>query len=298
MTAPDSNPLIGVDLGGTKVAAGTIVEGILTKQLSGLIDQNSTDPMDAIRLMIELIDQLMNDQVQGIGVGVPGLVNRDSGMVYDVLNIPAWKATPLKALLEERFGVPVAIDNDANCFAMGEYRYGAYAGQEDFVGITLGTGMGTGIVKQGTLLNDAHGCSGEFGAMPYLDGIYENYTSGMYFKLKYGKNGEEVSTKADAGEAWAITAYEEMGMHLGVAIQTIIMAVDPPLVIIGGSVAKARALFMDSLWESVRRIPFPSVLGNFRIEFSETDFIAIKGAAALCPAANHSFNNQPSWKTK
>ena len=232
------------------------------------------------------MDRLMNGRVRGIGVGVPGLVNRDSGMVYDVLNIPEWKAMPLKAMLEERFKVPVAIDNDANCFAIGEYRFGSYAGEDDFVGITLGTGMGSGIIKNGALLRDAHGCSGEFGAMPYLDGIYEHYTSGMYFKLKYGKNGEEVATKAYAGESWALTAYQEMGMHLGIAIQTIIMAVDPPLVIIGGSVAKAKALFLDSIWESVHRIPFPSVLDNFRIEFSETEFIAIKGAAALCPSAN------------
>jgi len=69
----------------------------------------------------------------------------------------------------------------------------------------------------------------------------------------------------------------------GNAINTIIMAVDPPLIIIGGSVAKAREFYQDTLWESIRKIPFPSVLDNFRIEFPETEHIAIKGAAALCP---------------
>ena len=153
--------------------------------------------MDAVRLMEELIAELMDPQVKGIGVGVPGLVNREQGVVYDVLNIPNWKEIPLKALLEKKFSVPVYVDNDANCFAMGEYRFGAYAGNKDFVGITLGTGMGAGIVKNGSLIPDAHCCSGEFGTMPYLDGIYENYTCGMYFKLKYEKDGEEVAEKPE-----------------------------------------------------------------------------------------------------
>jgi glucokinase len=283
MTEDKRNSLIGVDLGGTKVAVGKITAGILTEQLSGKIDQASEDPMDAVRLMRDLIQELMDERVKGIGVGVPGLVNRDWGIVYDVLNIPNWKEIPLKSLLEEKFKIPVYIDNDANCFAIGEFRYGSHSGQDDFVGITLGTGMGSGIVKSGALMPDAHCCSGEFGTMPYLDGIYENYTSGMYFKLKYGKNGEEVAEKARANEPWAQQAYREMGTHLGKAIQTIIMSVDPPLIIIGGSVAKARELYEESMWKSIRTIPFPSVLENFRVEFSETEHIAIKGAAALCP---------------
>lgn len=275
--------VIGVDLGGTKVAAGKITGGILVQQGSAKINQDSEDPMDAVRLMMELIAQFMDSQVQGIGVGVPGLVNRERGIVYDVLNIPNWKEIPLKALLEEKFSVPVYVDNDANCFAMGEYRYGAFAGNDDFVGITLGTGMGSGIIKNGALIPDAHCCSGEFGTMSYLDGIYENYTCGMYFKLKYGKNGEEVAMKAGEGESWALNAFGEMGTHLGNAINTIIMAVDPPLVVIGGSVAKAREFYQEAMWESIRKIPFPSVLENFRVEFTETADIAIKGAAALCP---------------
>jgi len=282
----DNFSLIGVDLGGTKAAAGIITGNILKQQISAKINQESIDPMDAVRLMMDLIEELMEETVKGIGVGVPGLVNRNRGIVYDVLNIPNWKEIPLKALLEEKFAVPVYVDNDANCFAMGEYRYGAFAGNDDFVGITLGTGMGSGIIKNGALIPDAHCCSGEFGTMSYLDGIYENYTSGMYFKMKYGKNGEEVARIASSGESWALEAYREMGKHLGNAINTIIMAVDPPLIIIGGSVAKARELYQESMWESIREIPFPSVLQDFRVEFTETEHIAIKGAAALCPASS------------
>ena len=200
MSAANNYSVIGVDLGGTKVAVGKIRSGKLVEQKQAEIDQTSEDPMDAVRLMGQVIQELMDDGVKGIGVGVPGLVNREWGIVYDVLNIPNWKEVPLKSLLEEKFKIPVYIDNDANCFAMGEYRFGSFPGHPDFVGITLGTGMGSGIIKNGTLLPDAHCCSGEFGTMAYLDGIFENYTSGMYFKLKYGKNGQEVAEKAHDGD--------------------------------------------------------------------------------------------------
>ena len=181
--------IIGVDLGGTKVAAGKVLDGKLVQQLSEKIPA-SDKPMDTVALMGRLIGELMDETVKGIGIGVPGLVDRSTGTVYDVLNIPNWKEIPLRAILEKQFTLPVRIDNDSNCFAMGEYRYGQFSGHPDFVGITLGTGMGSGIIKNGALIPDAHCCSGEFGTMPYLDGIYEDYTGGPFFKKHYGKSGK------------------------------------------------------------------------------------------------------------
>jgi len=276
------NAWIGVDLGGTKMAAGRIRKGQLEAELRDPVNQASEDPMEVVEAMKKLVRQLFSPHVSGIGIGIPGLVDRRKGIAFDVLNIPNWKEMPLKAIFEKEFGVPVALDNDANCFAMGEYRYGAFAGSPDFVGITLGTGMGSGIIKQGALLADAHGCSGEFGTMPYLDGIYEEYTSGMFFLKHHHMDGAEAAKKAMAGDSRAIAVFREMGSHLGNAINTIVMAVDPPLIIIGGSVARSRKLFEESMWESVSNIAFPSVLKNFRSEFSETAHMGIKGAAALC----------------
>jgi len=277
--------LIGVDLGGTKVAAGKITAGLLSEQVTEKLDRSSEDPMDAVEIIIKLIGQLMDEGLSGIGIGVPGLVDRKSGTVYDVLNIRNWKEIPLKAIVEERFRVPVYVDNDSNCFAMGEYRYGAFSGHQDFVGITLGTGMGAGIIKKGALIPDAHCCSGEFGTMSYLDGIYEHYTGSFFFSRSYGKSGEEMAAAARRGEQEALKAFELYGDHLGNSIKTIIMAVDPPLVIIGGSLAKAHGYFEEAMWESIRKIPFPSVLENFQVKFTDTKNIAILGAAALCPDA-------------
>ena len=210
------------------------------------------------------------------------MVNKEQGIVYDVHNIPSWKEVPLKGILEQEFHVPVHLDNDSNCFALGEYCFGTNAGEKDFVGVTLGTGMGAGIIKNGTLIPDANRCSGEFGNIPYLDGIYENYCSGMFFARTYGKNGEEVAIEAAKGKRWAIDAFYDFGMHLGNGIKTIQLAVDPRMVIIGGSLAKAKDLFEESMWKSISNTLFPSTLKNFKVLFSETANVAILGAAALC----------------
>ncbi len=277
--------LIGVDLGGTKVAAGKVHGLEISEQLTEKLDPSSEEPMDAVGIIIRLVRQLMDERVRGIGVGVPGPVDRSTGVVYDVLNIPNWKEIPLRAIMEEEFQIPVYVDNDSNCFAMGEYRYGAFAGHPDFVGITLGTGMGAGIIKNGSLIPDAHCCSGEFGTMSYLDGIYEEYTGSFFFSRTYGKSGEEMADAAGRGDQEALKSFELYGDHLGNSIKTIIMAVDPPLVIIGGSLAKAHSYYEEAMWESIRKIPFPSVLKNFQVRFTDTKNIAILGAAALCPDA-------------
>jgi len=282
----NSFSLIGVDLGGTKVAAGKVTGNLLSEQLSEKLNQSSDDPMDAVRIIIKLIHKLMDVQVKAIGIGVPGLVDRSTGVTYDILNIPNWKEIPLKDIIEEEFNVPVYVDNDSNCFAIGEYRYGAFAGHPDFVGITLGTGMGAGIIKNGQLIPDAHCCSGEFGTMSYLDGIYEDYTAGPFFQRQYGKSGEVLSESAKNGDLTAQEAFNNFGRHLGNAIKTIIMAVDPPLIIIGGSVAAAHELYEKAMWQSISEIPFPSILGSFQVKFTNTRNIAILGAAALCPDAN------------
>lgn len=282
MGTAGSHSTIGIDLGGTKVAAGKITCGILQSQKEQKINASSEDFMDTVLLISGLIASLKEESTSGIGIGVPGLVDRERGVVYDVLNIPSWKEVPLKDILEKKFHIPVCINNDSNCFALGEFRYGVHAGSPDFVGITLGTGMGSGIIKNGALLPDAHCCSGEFGTMPYLEGIYENYSSGMFFLREFKLNGEEVARAADRGESWAIEAYQQFGLHLGNAIKTIKMAVDPALIVIGGSVARASHLFEASMWESVTDFAFPSALEGFQVKFTQTPHIAILGAAALC----------------
>lgn len=282
MVTANSEVFIGVDLGGTKVAVGKIKEGAVLEVLCEKVPVTSEDPQETVRLVTGIINKLVDNDVVGIGVGVPGLVDKEQGIVYDVHNIPGWKEIHLRQILESEFNLPVHLDNDSNCFALGEYHFGEYAGIKDFVGITLGTGMGAGIIKNGTLIPDANRCSGEFGNIPYLNGIYENYCSGMFFAREYKKNGEDVALEAAKGIKWALDAYDDFGKHLGNAIKTIRLAVDPQMIIIGGSVARSHALFEASMWKTIAVTLFPSTLKDFRVLFSETNNVAILGAAALC----------------
>lgn len=276
-----NNTLIGIDLGGTKVAAGKIVGNKLENIIFRMVPAASTNIDATLNLIKEVIKELGYDDVEGIGIGVPGLVDRENGIVYDLQNIPAWTEVELKSLLEAEFNIPVFVDNDANCFALGEYRFGSYHGIEDFVGLTLGTGMGGGIIKNGRLLSDANCASGEFGNIPYLNSIYEDYCSGKFFMKKYCQSGQIVATEAQQGVKWAMDAFAEFGGHLGKAIQTIKHSVDPQAIIIGGSVAKAKNLFETFMWKTILDFPFPKALKDFDVMFSDTENIAVLGAASL-----------------
>ena len=281
MVSTDNEALIGVDLGGTKVAAGRIDGDRITEIAQELIPAQSETPDDILDVIIGIVDRMFDDRVAGIGIGIPGLVARHSGIVNDVQNIPSWKEVRLKAILEERFQVPVFLDNDANCFALGELHFGKGQGIDDFVGLTLGTGMGGGIIKNGVLLTDAHGGSGEFGNIPYLASIYEDYCSGKFFIRNYNLKGEELLKTAEQDDPIALRAFEEFGNHLGNAIKTIMLAVDPKVVIIGGSVAHAHKFFRNSMWRSILKFPFPSALRSFDVIFSEVKNISVLGAASL-----------------
>ncbi len=273
--------LIGVDLGGTKVAAGKINGSELGEVIYKLIPTNNNDPWDIINVLVEVIEQLFDKFVVGIGIGVPGLVDRNEDIVYEIQNIPSWKEIHLKSILETHFRVPVYIDNDANCFALGESRFGKGKDENDFVGLTLGTGMGGGIIKDGFLLSDAHCGSGEFGNIPYLNSIYEDYCSGKFFMKKFNMKGERLAEAAAQDDVVALRAFEEFGYHLGNAIKTIKLAVDPRKVIIGGSVAQAHEYFKISMWKSILNFPFPKTIRDFDVIFSDIKYIAILGATSL-----------------
>ncbi len=281
MNLKDKITLIGVDLGGTKVAAGRVNKDGTREIKHKLIPAQSENPQDIIDSIVEVIEQLFVDSVAGIGIGVPGLVDREKGIAYDIQNIPSWKEVHLKEILEKQFNVPVYLDNDANCFALGESQFGSGSDEKDFVGLTLGTGMGAGIIKDGYLLPDAHCGSGEFGCISYRDATYEDYCSGKFFKDNYKTNGEEMAKAAMAGDEKAIAAFNKFGEHMGNAIKMIMFAVDPRKIIIGGSVAQSNNLFTESMWKTINDFPYPGALVDFEVIFSDVKNIAVLGAASL-----------------
>ncbi len=281
MTLPDNNKLIGIDLGGTKVNVGLVKGMEIINNKYKLLPVNSKNSDEITELIINLISELFDSSVKGIGIGIPSLVDRQKGIIHSVQNIPSWKEIHLADILQEKFKVPVYLDNDANCFALGEYKFGAGQNCDNFVGLTIGTGMGAGIITNGHLLKDANCGSGEFGSIPYLDSIYEDYCSGKFFKTFYNDDGENLLKKAKQGNAVAIKAFNEFGTHLGNAIKTIMFSVDPHKVIIGGSVSNSKEYFHDSVLDSINNFPYPNSVNILEIIYTNTPNIAIFGAASL-----------------
>ncbi len=281
MSQPKHKKIIGVDLGGTKVLAGLVDGDKIIKKKYDLLPLNPSNNEDIILKVIEVIDFVYDDSVEGIGIGIPSLVDRENGIVHSVQNIPSWKEVPLKNILEKRYNVPVFLDNDANCFALGEHIFGKGIGIKNFVGITLGTGMGAGIISEGHLLKDANCGSGEFGSIPYLDSIYEDYCSGKFFKTFYNEDGQNVLKKANNGDQNAILAFQSFGEHLGNAIKTIMFSVDPKSIIIGGSVSNSKEFFLDAMTKTIESFPYKDSVKNLDVKFTSTSNSPILGAASL-----------------
>ena len=272
--------ILGIDLGGTHIRGG-LVQG---KQLSTIQSRRFKTQGSLKEVMQDLFsftDQFMDNTVNAIGVGVPGLVDTRQGMVYDVVNIPAWKEIPLKRLLEERYQVPVLVNNDANCFALGEYCFGKGMASNSMIGLTIGTGLGSGIILNNKLYEGMHGGAGEFGMIHYLEHNYEYYASGLFFQNVYGVEGEYVFMKAQEGDPEYLKMYAEMGSHLGNAIVTILYAMDIELIVLGGSVRKAWPYFNASMWQRVKTFAYQRTKEKVKVEVSTLANGGVLGAASL-----------------
>lgn len=278
-----SGPVIGVDLGGTNVRAGLVMAGRSTGRLAGLekrpIRAQGTEK-EVLEDLFSVIDPLMSKGVKGIGIGVPSLVHKESGVLLDTVNIPSWKKVALRRILERRYGVRVDIDNDANCFALAEARFGAGRGCDNFVGLILGTGVGAGIIANGRLVSGAFCGAGEFGTIPYRDGILENYASGQFFR-RFGRDGAEVAALAAKGDPEAARLFGELGVHIGHAVQLVLYALAPERIVLGGSVGGALPLYREALGEALRAFAFPKVAEQLELRVSKLKWPGVLGAAGL-----------------
>ena len=274
--------VIGVDLGGTNMRAGRIYGQTLEAEASFPTPAHAQTQEDTSEALIRVIEAVWDNSVQAIGIGVPSVVDRAKGIVYNVVNIPHWEEVPLKAILESRFGVPVQVDNDANCFALGERIFGVGQNYANFVGLTIGTGLGGGIIQQGKLLADANCGSGEFGTLPYKEQTLEYYCSGSFFQNVYGVSGKAMYERALQGDAEALAAYRQLGFYVADAIKFVVLTVDPEMIVFGGSVAEAHALFEASMWEGLQDFPYPNSIKRLKVCFSTLRNPGLFGAASLC----------------
>lgn len=284
--------VIGIDLGGTKTAVARyrLREGSLilddAQRLPTHADRGVRHVLDTI---VQIVGKMRKEDTTGVGIGVPGLVQQPEGIVLTLPNIPGEKNLHLKEELGHRLGLPVAIENDANCFAFAEAMEGAGKGRRVVVGITLGTGVGGGIVIDGKIFEGAHGYAGEIGHMllkpgepPYETedrrGDIEQFLSGTAL----GKRCTEAKKPEDYLEG-ETCGYLRPDIFREVAWMCVnlVHLLDPSIIIFGGSAGRALGNHLPEIHAALDQWILPGT-PHPELAQSALDDAALRGAALLC----------------
>ncbi|TDU71003.1 glucokinase [Prosthecobacter fusiformis] len=269
---------VGIDFGGTSVKLGVCRGGELLTTDAPIPTADFAGPAALITEMANRVAKLRETypDIAAIGVGVPGLVDFDHGFVHVLTNVPGWKHVPLKTILGEKSGLPVTVENDANAMAYAEFRYGAARGLKNVVALTMGTGIGGGLILNGQLYRGSGCAAGEIGQMSIeCDGraghygnlgALEKYTGNKeiaehavqrYAEAHVQKTIEECTPKkiadaAKAGDDIARQIWEEIAEWLGTSLSSIAWLLNPDAFVIGGGVAQAGDLIFDPLKRKVQ----------------------------------------------
>ncbi len=307
--------IVGVDLGGTNIRAaladreGHILQRMKTKTLA---DEGPEAVLGRIKGAIRKVLP-PSDQVEAIGIVAPGPLDPWKGVILWAPNLPGWKNVPLKRILEEEFGLPTYVGNDANMAALAEQRFGAGRGVKDLIYITVSTGIGGGIIVDNRLLLgsrgfaaevghqtlEAHGprCNcGNIGCLEVLAAgpaiarhaveLIEGGAESLIVDLVNGDlskvTAEEVNEAAQRGDRVAIEVFRRAGFYIGVGIVNLLYLFNPSMIIIGGSVAKAGDLLFKPIWETVNsRISKIYRQGLSIVPAALGDDVGLMGAIAL-----------------
>ena len=271
---------IGVDIGGTNMRAGIELGGAITRQSKVLLE-NKDSLSDTLSQLMELIRPFTSYPVKGIGIGVPSVVNVDKGIVYNVMNIPSWEEVALKDIVQKEFNLPVSINNDVNCFILGEHRFGLAQKYKSVIGMAIGTGLGSGIIINNNLYSGNNCGAGEIGMLPYRDSTLENYVCNRFFEDTLGIDAFAAHAEAINGNPQVILTWQEFGLHLGAVIKAIMYTYDPEAIVLGGSITKANQFFKTTMLESLSDFAYPESIRRLTLLLSENENIALLGAAAL-----------------
>jgi glucokinase len=267
---------IGVDVGGTKVAAGLVDEqGMILRRTRR--PTPSASPSDVEDVIAACVDELCSGaEVEAVGIGAAGFITADRSRVLVAPNL-TWRDEPLRDAVAERVRLPVVVENDANAAAWAEHRFGAGRGEPNLVLVTVGTGIGGGIVLDGALYRGRFGIGAEFGHMQVVPGgrrcgcgqrgCWEQYCSGRallhaareiadvrpvyaarLLELGGGQpegiEAIEVTQAAREDDAAALECFAEVGGWLGQGLADVAAALDPGLFLVGGGVADAGDLLL------------------------------------------------------
>ncbi|NTV29370.1 MAG: ROK family protein [Candidatus Omnitrophica bacterium] len=255
--------VVGVDVGGTNVKLG-VVDGraqVLARSAFSTkeyIQSPSRLIMAISRAVIELckVADIPRKDVQGVGIGLPGLVDVQAGVIRVLPNIPGWKDVPLKKVLEGKLGLPVQVENDVNMITLGEWQYGAGKGIQNLICMTLGTGVGAGLILNNDIYRGPGFAAGEIGHAPLNEdgpacgcggyGCYERYVGNKTLQKWAAEvfdqkdvTLEEVSRRAMQGKKKALRFWQEVGEKVGVGLVGPVNILNPECIIIGGGVSRS-----------------------------------------------------------
>ena len=256
---------IGIDFGGTTVKFGVVEGAEIIARAPALTTKDYRDHEILLQAIRETVAELRraNPAVEAIGAGLPGIIDSVNGRVYQLSNVPGWEDVPLTALLEEWTGLPAAIDNDANAMAYAEWLYGAGREATNVVCVTLGTGVGGGLILDRKLYRGSQLGAGEIGQMMIdpdgpkgqygNDGALEKYVGNfqiaeraqaLYRDAGLTKSWEECSplaleTAARSGDRIAEQVWNEVGCAIAITLCNIVWLLNPDRIVVGGGVAKA-----------------------------------------------------------
>jgi glucokinase len=311
--------VIGIDIGGTKIAAGLVDEQ--ARVLSRYETKQHSDPppdvvIEAAQCAFQAVLRgtgMRKGDLLGVGVGFAGHTDALRGVVLTSSNLPAWDRMPLREVLSERLGVPVALDNDCNAAALAEHRYGAGRGSRHMVYVVFSTGTGAGIIIDGQLYRGHTGAAGELGhTVVDVDGRTCNcgkrgclmsWGCGMALtelageRIRAGEdtlirdmaggdlgsiNGEMVADAARRGDRVARELIQLTGKYLGVGLSTIVQVLNPEVIVVGGGLTNMGSMLMDPCLQSLRENVHPVLADSARIVSSHFgEDAGIVGAAAL-----------------
>ena len=276
---------IGLDIGGTKINGG-VIDGSGVILAKGRRDTPAHDPAAIAQEAANLIRELsLEHKIDAVGVACAGFIDRSGSTVLFAPNL-AWRDEPLKARLESVLDLPVIIENDASAAAWGEFRFGGGAEADDMVLLTVGTGIGGGIVVDGVLLRGAFGVAAELGHMRVVPnglrcgcgnrGCWEQYASGTALvrearelvvsgtplaarlsELCAGDpaalSGPDVTRAATEGDPAAAELLSDLGVWIGEGLASVAAILDPQLIVLGGGVSEAGDLLLDPALAAFRR---------------------------------------------
>lgn len=273
---------LGIDIGGTTIGLGLVQDGKIIKKVSVPSFPAGATMEQTLDYLASQIAAILPAEATKIGIGVPSVVDVEKGIVYEATNIPSWQEVHIKENLEARFPVTVSVNNDANCFAMGAYAaYPKEQKPEVLVGITLGTGVGIGIIDRGRLFGGANCGAGELGCLPFRSGILEDYCSKKFFESR-SLNSLETAQAAEKGDSKALALFDELGANLGELLCAVLFAYDPSHIAFGGGVAYNYPYFRKAMEEYVKKnFPYHNTVDRLKIDVFTGGDVLVTGAALI-----------------